>query len=387
MTEKIRIITHSEDIDGAMCAILAKFINKDDTVVDAICFSSASNKDETILSEFNKWCSDIYEDDERENNFYRFIISDLDSHSAQIVLLLRKIESMWVDEKIKTKLTIIDHHQESRRLLHSLIDDFGIKEENLSHLIDVVTPNTYENFESEDDQSAASTFLMWMTTEKYLNLNLVPAERLETIRHMTSWISRYDTWSWKKNPGYILEEISQPVELYFHTLFGILGLESFIFTFANILSTTNQIDDDLFKDDLINLVNIDTRKRERFIEFKKKQLIRASFSEYTVGLVIADENNEYISMMGNKICEENPDIDFVMILFPSSSGFSLRSTKTDLNCARIAKFLAQGNGGGHPQASGGTLTSERMIEFLTVYLTEREKKNKEAANKEKEKAN
>lgn len=373
MKEIIKVVTHSEDIDGAMCAILPRFINKEDVTVDSIVFSTAKNKHDNIRNEFVSWLSDVLENKD-ESILHRFMICDLDTEALQIISMMLECEKL---ENRNARITIIDHHQESRKFKNYLKETLQLPDEEITKTVDIVTPDIYDGFESVDKQSAASTLLKWMIWENYLDESKYSFEKMETLKNMTTWVSRYDTWRWKENPGLILQETGYPVEMYFHTLFGIMGLETFITTFTVILEKTEIINEDLFKKEFIDAANFEYKKMNKFIDWKRKEIAKTTFGEYNMGMITADSNSEYISITGNTLCEENPDIDFLIILYPSTCGFSLRSTKNDLNCARIAKFLGEGKGGGHPKASGGSFTRQRMFDFLNNYYTERDKKLEE----------
>lgn len=80
----------------------------------------------------------------------------------------------------------------------------------------------------------------------------------------------------------------------------------------------------------------------------------------TAGIVFAESN---ISELGNTMCENNPNIDFAMIISIDKS-ISFRTVKDNVDVSGIAKSL---NGGGHKKAAGSPITEEikdRLIKEL-----------------------
>ena len=105
---------------------------------------------------------------------------------------------------------------------------------------------------------------------------------------------------------------------------------------------------------------------------KNKEAMSVTYKGYK-GILTANTGNT--SLIGNNFLVENSDFDFYMDV--SSRGtFSLRSNNK-VDVAKMAEEI--GNGGGHPNASGGKIENfkdsfsyEKLREFVQDYLNQKE---------------
>lgn len=80
---------------------------------------------------------------------------------------------------------------------------------------------------------------------------------------------------------------------------------------------------------------------------------------------------QHHSILGNTICQNNPDIDFVLIINPAIKKVSIRSVKEDIDTGEFAKKYY--GGGGHPKASGFELDGS-LVETVIDLLLRKDKK-------------
>ena len=103
----------------------------------------------------------------------------------------------------------------------------------------------------------------------------------------------------------------------------------------------------------LKLLEYKQRDIDKYIESKSKLIIREDILGYKAGIVFAEQ---YISELGNKLCEMNADLDFIAIINMSHS-ISYRSVKDSLHLGNdIAKVYY--NGGGHAKAAGSAISDK-----------------------------
>jgi oligoribonuclease NrnB/cAMP/cGMP phosphodiesterase (DHH superfamily) len=156
----------------------------------------------------------------------------------------------------------------------------------------------------------------------------------------------YDTWDYSKYPSQIPKYLSSMVFK--------LGLQYTVNTFSQRLAKKDLNELTLFNEYERIILAYETEREAKDIDnFMKLAYIgkvENEGKEYSFCLVY--NNGLYTSFMGNKICiDYNVDIAFLINLNKDIVG--VRSTRTDIDLGAIMKQFY--NGGGHPQASGGSI--------------------------------
>lgn len=121
----------------------------------------------------------------------------------------------------------------------------------------------------------------------------------------------------------------------YNRLLGIMGRDAFIERFS-----TGQFD---FTEGEYLLLEYDIKQEDKYFE-KLSKSIKIYKDRLDYGIVFADR---YISNMGHRLMNKH-DLDFVVLLNPTSGSISLRS-RNEIDVSHIAKKL---DGGGHRNASG-----------------------------------
>lgn len=104
------------------------------------------------------------------------------------------------------------------------------------------------------------------------------------------------------------------------------------------------------------VLKLNKEKYENILKNCNKYMQKFTYDKYTIGLVYA---NEFISELGNDLARMNKDVDFIALANLTTGFISFRGIKEDIHLGNIAKELGESlncSGGGHPQASGLTLT-------------------------------
>lgn len=116
----------------------------------------------------------------------------------------------------------------------------------------------------------------------------------------------------------------------------------------------------------MNTIKIKEHEEEakRYIETKEANIKKIEINGLTAGVVFAESN---ISELGNVICENNPDIDFAMIINIDKS-ISFRTVKDNVDVSEIARSL---NGGGHKKAAGAPILEDIKDRFIIDLMKKR----------------
>jgi oligoribonuclease NrnB/cAMP/cGMP phosphodiesterase (DHH superfamily) len=169
-----------------------------------------------------------------------------------------------------------------------------------------------------------------------------------TIFDFAEIVRKYDTYEWKTKYNELL-----PKQV--NDLFHILGRDRFMDYVLTQFKNNNKFE--LSQQDIM-LLKTHQEKIDTYIESKNKQLIQRKILNYNTGIIFAEQ---FISELGNKLCELNPDIDFVIIINPAHS-ISYRTIK-DIDLSEIAKMFG---GGGHKAASGSPISDNVRNDIIKM---------------------
>jgi oligoribonuclease NrnB/cAMP/cGMP phosphodiesterase (DHH superfamily) len=199
------------------------------------------------------------------------------------------------------------------------------------------------------------TSLFW--NELYLKTytNNIKQSFVELVR-------QYDTWLWKTH-------YNNNIPIQYNGLLYILGRDKFI---ESILNKFNEAQGNCLEHIPISLnqteillLDIENRNKNDYIANKNEELIikqgQNVLKNYTYGVCFAEQ---FISELGNQLCELNPNIDFVVII-KSNSGMSFRTIKDDVDVSSIAQIYG---GGGHPKASGASIGDNVRDKIIDLIL-------------------
>lgn len=291
---RIKLFTHT-DLDGIGCAILMKNVYKNNEVDIEYC--DYGNVNDKIGYFLNK---DYIKYD-------KVFITDIsvDENVAKIIDELSCVKDF----------ILLDHHKTAEWL------------------------NKYDWAKVEDYCSVfgikiSGTFMLhkWLieNNEEYVKCNYLNSKDFVQL------VNDYDTWRWNE-----LRDI-KPKQL--NDLLYIYGRDKFIdkilYELDNCLLHFHSTDDLLLK---LRQEDID-----RYIEKKNKSIIKIELKGLSVGAVFAEN---YISEVGNILCELNKDLDLIALINMDYS-ISYRTIKDHIDVSEFAKIF---DGGGHKKASGSQI--------------------------------
>jgi uncharacterized protein len=321
--KEVKHFSHS-DLDGIGCIVMAKhiFLHTSHTICD---YNNVNEKVQEFLFQYINEKGEV-----KEVVPYELVLITDISVNEETALMLEHFSRVT-----NVPVLLIDHHKTSLWL------------------------NDYDWAIVEPERNGKKT----SGTSEIFNLlvkesEVIPDEHKQELELFAETIRLYDTWDW----------FSQNVQLakLLNDLLYILGHEVFIHRFSEDLSIS-------LTNEELYLLKVENERAERYIKSKEKTLIKTELHGYNVGVVFAEQHH---SILGNIICANNPDIDFVIIINPALKKVSIRSVKDDIDTGEFAKKYY--GGGGHPKASGFEL-DDSLMEVVVELLLKKEK-NEEVNN-------
>ena len=309
--ERIKLFTDS-DLDGVSCAILGKFIFKDNIDITLCTPKDVDN----VITEFIK-----------NNEFTKYnkvFITDL---------CIKETTGALIDSVNKYKFRLFDHHRSN--YVNSKYDWAYIHE-------------------SISGKKTCGTELLWNHFKDYY-INWSDDSDYSVIDQYVEFVRLWDTWEWvdSGDAGIYAKNLN--------TIFGILQNKRFI---NNILERLIDNNYEYISDCEQEIIDIEENRKKRYINQKMKNVRIINNCKYKIGYVFAEN---YISELGNHIAKNIKDIDFAAIINADTSVVSLRAIKeANVNLGEIAKEFSP-QGGGHPLSAGFVFENRRsgyMVEEI-----------------------
>lgn len=311
---KVLLFTHSQDIDGAGCAVLASVAFREVKIVPTKTFDITKNVEKFVDS------GEIY-------SFDRIFVTDLCIKEP----LLGKIDQ---NQKLRKKLLVLDHHKTE------------IKEGNDKY--DFVNITIERNGRKE---SGTSLFYQYLLENKFLTQSHI----LDTL---VEWTRQYDVWDWKKEENYDAKKL--------HILFETLGYDQYLEIILRKIHEDssksiefndfeNKIVDhyeEMFKNDILGFLS-----KMKIVELDIENTI------YKIGYIrcpyrYRNDINEFILHKGNQF-----DIDAVGMIMTDIDTVSYRQIK-DIDVSIISKYFG---GKGHRAASSNSQDNPLFQELQNKY--------------------
>lgn len=317
MNYKIYHLSHT-DLDGYGCQMVVK------RYFESVRYYN-SNYGKEINERFNEILDDIAKD-EKENNL--ILITDLNLtkeqakelegkirvHDKEIQLLLLDHHKSGQECEEEFSWYYLDHTRSATKITYDFFASMMGKDKELSKLVDVV--NAVD---------------IWLENDKEFELGKVCLGLVSNAKEVNRIMFP------KENSEYLFELLSK-IQPIFHEENPQIKLDDAI----------HFIKKDFFKkDDDDTLSNLVSKFNVELLS-KKKEMMSIHYEGYK-GILTYNIGN--VSIIGNDFLKQNDDFDFFMDV-TSRKTISLRANgKVD-----VSKMAARiGNGGGHPNASGGLL--------------------------------
>lgn len=308
--KKIKLFTHT-DLDGVGCAVLASLAFPAPEYQLSITYVDYNNINQKVLQYFEDCQTDVF-----------LLITDI-SVNTQVA---DRIDEMSFDKKL-----LLDHH--------------ATAVEPLSKYDWCVVEPTSPTLEKESGTSLLFKYLVYE--------HLVPQGHYSRLKAFVNIVTAWDTWTWKANNCSIAPKLNDLLQLW-----GLAGFHDWCKSWISCKDYPNLNEDGEVTCDALSEV------KAQYIEEKSDTvMIRTTKDGYDYGVVFADK---YISELGNKLCEEYPDLEFIAIINMSSNEISFRSIHDKLNLGK--DIAAKIGGGGHPQSAGAPVPQRYATTLLKELL-------------------
>ncbi len=302
----IKLINHN-DLDAVGCAVLSKIAYGDKNVDISYC--GYDNVNETVIEVINN-----------HEQYDKIFITDI-SVNEEVAAKL---------DTIKEKVVLLDHHSTALELnkyswAKVIIEEHGEK-----------TSGTRMFYDYLEEALSTSKNYLWRW------------DRLQSLFYFVENIKRYDTWLWStKYNDATPKKINDLLYLY--------GRERFIEDTLNKFQVYKEFN---FSDTDELLLELEQKKKNKYIERKNEQIIVAQIQDCKAGIVFAEQ---YISELGNELAKKHEELDFIVII--SDKTISYRGIKDNVNLSEIARIYG---GGGHPKASGSQISAEQRQRYIDI---------------------
>ena len=301
---RVLLFTHSQDIDGMGCAVLARKAFNNYTLVPTKTFDITKNVEKYVESKA------IYD-------FDKIFVTDLCIKEP----LLKFID---MDETLKNKLLVLDHHKTE------------IEEGNNKY--DFVNIIVQKNGRKE---SGTSLFYNYLIQNNYL-------QRSNILDELVEWTRQYDVWDWESKNNINARNL--------HVLFEVLGYDAYLKIINDKVDKLNSIVFNNYEKEVIDKFNKEMEKDILNILNDMKCVdLSIDGNIFKVGFVKCPY--KYRNDMNKFIKKNNVyNIDAVGMIMTDIETVSYRQVK-DVDVSIISKYFG---GKGHRGAGSNLQENEKF---------------------------
>lgn len=313
-------------------------------------------------------------------NIKMFTHTDLDGVGCVVVARILGLGNLHVEYCDYTNINqaVVDFIQskDGEKCDKAYITDISVTPE-VAELIESVNnnPNTKLKFMLYDHHKTAKWMPVkhsWATVSEELDGRLCCGTKLfykmmvaggldmgnPMVHHNLEWfverVNNYDTWLWEGENDKLAKEMCDYMFL--------IGRNRFLDKAERKLLNLQLPSEPFF--DVVDrfMLEVERERIAAFLVRKAKNVVERQIDGLTAGIVFAEQ---YTSELGNKINKDNPHLDFTLVINPSNKGYSYYSIKEDIDLGQLASKVG---GGGHPKASGSSMTEALFNEIVETCL-------------------
>lgn len=303
----IKLFTDT-DLDGVGCGIIAKLAFGEEADVS---YCSYKNLNERVKK---------FIEDPASDNAHVYI-TDLAVNSD----IEKRLEARFNSGK---HVQMVDHHVTA---LHFNSYKWGLVQ---------------AEYDTNKKTSATSLFYDFLLNKELMKPNPSLEQFIELVR-------QYDTWEWEVNKNTDAKRLND--------LFFIIGIDTFEKEMLERLTKNQPF---TLSDTEEMILDVEENKIERYIHSKNRQMVQRFVDDICVGIVNAEQ---YLSELGNALAKLNPHLDLIALVNVGTKKIGFRTIYDHIDVSQFAKRFG---GGGHPKASGCSLTEETFDLFVKdVFMT------------------
>ncbi len=305
---KVLLFTHSQDIDGIGCIVLAKEAFSSEKLTYVPC------KTFEITSKVNE----LYQG-KKLLEYDLIFVTDLCIKEP----LLSLIDN---DKNIRSKFRVLDHHKTE-------IDEGN----NKYSFVDIIVE------QNGIKECGTSLFYKYLIQNNFIKPSLF-------LNNFTEFTRQYDVWDWKKNNNEKARELN--------IIFEELGIEKYLSIIEN-MKKYNMVYFDEYCRKIIDSYNTSLYKElSKVFSTLKVTEIYIQNKKINIGFVdtlykLRNEIPDFIKM-------KNVSVDVIGMNILDGETISYRNINKDIDCAKIAE---QFGGKGHKDAGSNPKENEKFKEF------------------------
>ena len=305
---KVLLFTHSQDIDGIGCIVLAKEAFSSEKLTYVPC------KTFEITSKVNE----LYQG-KKLLEYDLIFVTDLCIKEP----LLSLIDN---DKNIRSKFRVLDHHKTE-------IDEGN----NKYSFVDIIVE------QNGIKECGTSLFYKYLIQNNFIKPSLF-------LNNFTEFTRQYDVWDWKKNNNEKARELNIICEE--------LGIEKYLSIIEN-MKKYNMVYFDEYCRKIIDSYNTSLYKElSKVFSTLKVTEIYIQNKKINIGFVdtlykLRNEIPDFIKM-------KNVSVDVIGMNILDGETISYRNINKDIDCAKIAE---QFGGKGHKDAGSNPKENEKFKEF------------------------
>lgn len=329
---------------------------------------------------------------EKLRNLKFIFITDISISEKLAAFLVATLDTIYRKiDSIDIKLVGIDHHI-TNKTNNVSPDHFTVEEKvYLDGIYEGAAPAVIKDDMKKPVSAAFLTYHYLMNNSEMLLSHTEHGRRLKQITYfilhwITAYISEYDTWMWRKDPGALINRLinlsmKKKIEVdhkritadIFKKVIDVIGIKDAVdYTVDFIVKTYEESDTAQYKRQIIpefffDIMSVtsmmENHEVDRFLNSNKLHIHDQFGYEYVMAVFFSENS------FSNRICEEIYNkydfVDIVCVIYPASGQVGFRTNRKDVNVGRFARRLFRG--GGHVEASGAHLEPKAMEEFVRKY--------------------
>jgi uncharacterized protein len=245
-----------------------------------------------------------------------------------------------------------------------IMTDLSIKEETAEYIDPIIKENKINFFIIDHHQTAEKINKYewtWIAYKSHTGIKnsgtkmvydyfseFIPKEYSVFLFNFVKYVTDYDTYKWKDDKNLIPRYINDIYKFYGKDLFLEHIEKAYQAKDYKMILGENEM----------RIVNILNDRFDKFYKDKMKSLKRVKFHDYNIGIVFAED---HISELGNAICDNNLDLDFVAMINLNHQCVYFRGIRNDIHLGFDVAEKYFG-GGGQDKTAGAPIKNIEVIE-------------------------
>lgn len=285
------------------------------------------------------------------HNFYNY--DDIDD---AVLNFMETIDSSTVDFIYITDISVKD---ETAEKLDKFCRENTIQLNLIDHHSTAIRLNKYDwaNVVTEYDDNRKACGVSLLFDHLYMNPEYAP----DPIRVFVEMVRLWDTYQFETAGD--LGEIAKDLNY----LFQNIKREDFIQAMCCYYVSNIHESFPAFLPDHATIIAKAKEREDTVFENAKSRLMIVGDGNYLAGFYFG---NSYVSQVCNRLCKDNPKLDYVCCINTVRGTLEFRSIKDNIDLGK--DVASKWGGGGHPKAAGAQISEAVFYKMLESVLNNRD---------------